>query len=456
MITGKKMISAVSAAALTALILIFSSCATIEQTPSGGTAEVSGSSEPLFYATGSGETSIQAINNAARNAVRAAAEDLLGGAASDGQQTELEDFFISVKDIEPFIVSGSQETLESRSENGFYYHMGFRINLDVLALRLADADILGGQIDGREGISYRLDDQKRPAVKSAAENKTSTPQPVAEQTQQVPVEELIPEVTAEELSIIRDYLDSLTYMVFYNTDTETDAYLSRTAVLSANRYLEEQGAEYVDLSQIERIKEEQRIVYEEETGEVVSMIQWIAHKLNADVYIELSLNTSSRAEDRKYYGSASVTLNSYNASTAQGLGSSTYQTIPPAFSRVSEEDALSNAVSSAVFNAMDDIVDSVENETAKAASEGFKYNLILMNTEDSKQIRDFEKKLEKRTRNVKRISYSREESVFEVYLIGDISDLEDLVYDTTETIPGLEGILLVMQRGNSIIFDTGM
>ena len=45
---------------------------------------------------------------------------------------------------------------------------------------------------------------------------------------------------------------------------------------------------------------------------------------------------------------------------------------------------------------------------------------------------------------------------FEVYLIGDISVLEDIVYDTAETIPGMEGVLLVMQRRNSITFDTGM
>ena len=87
---------------------------------------------------------------------------------------------------------------------------------------------------------------------------------------------------------------------------------------------------------------------------------------------------------------------------------------PPAFSRISEADALSNAVSSAVYNGMQTAVAEAEKQTAEAAARGFKYSLNLMNTPDSKLIRDFEKRLERKVKSVKRISYSPEESVFEV------------------------------------------
>lgn len=462
MFLGNRFNRLASAAMIALIVFTAASCTTVEQQNTAGSSKTAtGSSEPMYYGYGSGENSIEAIQLAKKNAAEKAAVDLLGPAAAEGQGAELSDFFASINDIEPYIIAGSQETVESRSGDGFYFHLGIRVNLDVLASKLKASDILGGQIDGREGNDYRLIDQPSPVKTSDAavvERPAELELRTSEKDDRAAVEtdDAMPEATAEELKIIRDYLSSLTYMVYFNEETAVDSFLTRTAVISANRYLDGVNAEYVDLAQIERIKADQQLVYEEETGEAVSIIQWIAHKLNADIYIELSLNTSSRTENGKYYGSANVTLNSYNASTAEGLGSAVYQTIPPAFSKISEDDALANAVSAAVFNGMKTTVAEVENQSAKAASKGFKYNLTIINTPDSRQLRDFSKRMERDVRSIKRVSYAAEESTFEVYLIGDIADLEDLVYDAAETIAGLEGILLIMQRGNSITFDTGM
>jgi len=443
------------------LVLLFAamSCSTPGKASAGpAEGKPSGSTEPVYFGYGEGPGSIEAIQNAKKDAVQTAAADLLGRAAANGQKEELAYFFNSINDIEPYVIAGSQETVESRNDDGFYYHLGVRVNLEVLASKLKSSDILGGQIDGKEGNIYRLSDQDSPEKPVSAAEISTPPQKaeVAEVEEPAPAAEALPKASVEELKIISEYLDSLTYMVYFNEETEADPFLTRTAVISANRYLDKEGAEYVDLTQIERIKEDQQLVYEEETGEAVSIVQWIAHKLNADVYIELSLSTSTKTEGSKYYGSANVSLNSFNASTAEGLGSAVYQTIPPAFSRISEKDALTNAVSSAVYNGMKAAVAKAENEAAKAAAKGFKYSLSLMNTSDSKMMRDFEKKLERKVQAIKRVSYSPEESTFEVYLIGDIADLEDLIYDTVESVPGMEGIMLVMQRGNSITFDTGM
>ena len=408
-------------------------------------------STPMYYGYGSGNTSLEAISDARREAVGAAAADMLGKAAYKGQEEQLSALLDSISDFNPYVLKETQTTLDSSSGNGFSFQLGIRINLTALAAMLKSNDILGGQVDGTENAIYSLPDQKRPKVDSASPAEEDV------QTADEPVkQESVPEISAEELSVIRDYLDSLTYMVYYDDEVAADPFLMRTAVTSANRFLEKNGYEYVNLSQIEKIKEDQRLVYEEETGEAVSIIQWIAHKLNADIYIELTMSANSRTEGSGHYGSANISLNCYNASTAEGLGSAAYQTNPPAFSRVSEEDALANAVSSAVFKGMEAAVSTAEKETAAAASRGFKYSLNLVNTPDSRLIRDFEKKLSRRVKDLKRISFSPEETVFEVYLIGDISDLEDLVYDTAETVPGMEGLFLVMQRRSSITFDTGI
>lgn len=441
------------------LVIIFSSvsCMTVSDNYDISENRVKNSSSPtpVYYGQGSGSTSINAMQAAKKDAVGKAAVDLLGNAAASGQKAEITVLLDSINDFDPFVLKTDMETIDSKGGDGFYYYLGLRINLSSLAAKLKSSDILGGQIDGLDGNEYSLPDQPTPVVKSDNPADVSVSSN-AGKVEDEPIITKIPETSAEELAIISEYIDSLTYMVYFDENVEADPFLTRTATAAATRYLDENGYEYVDLSQIERIKEDQAMVYEEETGNAVSIIQWIAHKLNADIYIELSLDTNSRTDNGKYYGSAVLNLNSYSASTAEGRGSAVYQTIPPAFSRVSEQDALSNAVASAVSMGMVQAVAAAEKETVRAVSRGFKYTLTMHNTGDALVMREFEKKLNSRVKGLKRLSYSPEESLFEVYLIGDVSMLEDVIYDTAETIRALDGLMLVMQRGNTIIFDTGM
>lgn len=186
------------------------------------------------------------------------------------------------------------------------------------------------------------------------------------------------------------------------------------------------------------------------------MIQWIAGKLNADIYIEVSVDTNSSTKGGKYYGSASVSLKNYDSSTGSGRGTAFYQTIPPALSMVSEADAVNNAVASATYNAIRKAVQQAQGYTEKELVNGLKYDLVIQNTPDSRLMRDFMKKLQRKVKSVKRISTSSEETKYEVRIIGRIEDLEDIVYDTADSIPGMEGLALVYQRGSSITFDSGM
>ncbi len=434
------------------LSTIIFSCTTTESGKAGAQ-----SGRPVYYGYGEGSSALEAMRNARMSAVRQTAEDLLETAAYEAQKQELDDLLAGITDFSPYIYKDSQQTISSEQSAGFSYQIGVRMNLESIADLLSSRDIFGGQVDGTSGRVYILNDQKAPAVNAGAAEENTQAAGNSEAGTSSP--ETVPadvSVTPYELAVIKEYLSEMTYMVYFNDETENNPYLARAAVASANRYLEQQGIEYIDLNQIERIKNDQRLVYEEETGEAVSVIQWIAHKLNADIYIEVALDASSSTEAGKYYGTASVTLNCYDASTAIGRGSAVYQTNPPAFSTVSESDALNNAVTSAAFKGMSAAVAGAEEETLKALSSGFKYTLYVVNTPDSAVMRDFSKKVEKKVKNIKRLSYSPEETIYEVSLIGDIGMLEDLIYDTAELIPGLENLTLVMQRRNSITFDTGM
>ena len=468
MIFRDKLIYFTSTAILILMLFSFSACVSVSQKPADtGTSGKGGVAEPVYYGEGGGENSIDAIQTAKKAAVRLAAEDLLGRASVRNQKEELSVFFDSINDIEPYVVDGSMNIIDSINSDGFYTYLSVSVNLDYLAVKMSASGITGGQVSGAEGEEYSLPNQKAPRhsdvqqadaakpVKSAADmGDGGKEEPSAGPAGNKPG--AAADLSAEELGIIRDYIDSLTYMVYFNDTAETDSPLMKTAVLSANRFLEEKGAEHVDLPQIERIKDEQQLMYEEETGKSVGIMQWIAHKLNADIYIEILPTAESGTENDQYYSNASVTVNAFNALTAESLVSAASKSLPTAFSRVSETDAINNAVSSAVNNGMQIILEKAENETARAASYGFRFKLVLMNTSDSGLISDFEKALSKRVRSLEKTASSAEESSYDVYLIGDVAELEEIIYDTAGSVPGFNGILLVMQRGNSIIFDTGL
>jgi hypothetical protein len=149
-------------------------------------------------------------------------------------------------------------------------------------------------------------------------------------------------------------------------------------------------------------------------------------------------------------------MKNFDASTGSGRGSAYYQTIPPAMSTVSEEDALNNAVASATYKATEEAIKQAESFTQKELRRGIQYRLVVQNSFDSRVMRDFAERLGRKVENVQRVSYSPEETVYEVRLIGRITELEDIIYDTAETVDGLEGMYLVYQRGNSITFNSGM
>ncbi|MBI9102000.1 MAG: hypothetical protein JEY99_06255 [Spirochaetales bacterium] len=461
---GKRKIPAILGMFL--IVVMLFSCASSGSSGSGasrgGSAVQAPTDKPMFYGYGRADSAMKAMNLGKAEAVRKAANAMLGVAVAMVKQPELDKFFSEINDFNIYVYPETTVKVSSgQDDQGFYSQIGVRVNLAALGNSLKAQMLLGGQVVGQAGETYSLADEPAPpgakeeAVAEKAPEKGSEaapePAPAVE-----PARDVVADATAEELAFINDYLSDLTYMVYYNEDLPIDPFLMKSAVVSANRYLNQQGLSYVDLEQIESLKKDQAMVYEEETGEAVSIIQWIAHKLNADIYIEINLNVTERTDGGKYYGSANLTLNNYEASTAEGRGAANYQTNPPAFSTVSVDDALNNAVASAVYKAMPNALNSADVETRKALTRGLKYSLTIVNTQDRRLLRDFERKLERRIRGLKQLSYSAEQTVYEVYMLGDIIDLEDIIYDVTDTIPELSGMTLVMQQRSSMTFDSGI
>ena len=414
------------------------------------------SASPVYYATGSGSTQSAAFNNAKMNAVKKAVSDALGIASASANRDKLKSKIYISSNTNAYVFNDTMEILDKGSESGnSTVSIGIKINLEALASVLRANEIYGNIILPQGGDVLLADMERpsfapEPAVSESNSSEDKTTEAVVSKPVSPGVESL------EETALINEIIGNLSFMVYYDENSSTDPFLAKTAIGVANRYLSDNGMEYVDLGQIEQIKKDQAAAYEDETGQSISMIQWIAGKLNADIYIEIVIDANSNTKNNRYYGSASVSLKNFDASTAAGRGASYYQTVPPAMSTVSEADALNNAVASATFNAIKKAVDQARSYTRKELTQGIKYDLVIQNTSDSRLMRTFMKKMERKVKSIKRISTSPEETKYDVRLIGRIEDLEDLVYDVSEGLDGLEGMSLVYQRGNSITFDSGL
>ena len=245
-------------------------------------------------------------------------------------------------------------------------------------------------------------------------------------------------------------------MVYFNEETEEDEYYISGALNKANEYLMENNLVAIDLGQIEQIKEDQTLAYEEQTGQSESIIQWIANKLNADIYIEISAKTEGSTQiGGKYYGAAQLELKAYETSTAILMGSASYTTIDQKYSTVSQENARFNAIQEAVNIAIPRLIEQIRENMRNSAINGIRYEVIIQNPPGDRTMNSFWDKLSSKVKDIQSISQSMEEIRYNVWYIGSMVELKSLIYNITETISGLQNMEMVYSRGKSITFHTG-
>jgi len=395
----------------------------------------------VYMGRGESDSLLRAMNAAKMDAVRKAVIDMIGAAQEQANAKKLEEVLYSTSNPNAYVKNEAMETLRKDNVGGkFVYEIRIPVNRAAVESTLRAHGILKDATAQDTSKAAAQDLVKKEAVAS----------PAAKELEEPPKYQ---EPTPEEKNFLRKYLDSLTYMVYFNEESKEDPFLMKAAVGMANSILISNGKNAVDYAEVEKLKKDQKILYEEEAGKEMSMIQWIAQKLNADVYIEIDAITEGETQGANHYGSAKITLKMFESSTGALLGSVPYSS-PRTFSRVSQFDAKSNALQSTLFKAMPIAVEQSKSLLAKAFERGIRYELILQNTSDSRLMTRFRSRLRSKVADLQVINQSAESTKFAVFYFGRIDSLEELIYSIADSVPGLEGMEQVLIRGKTLVFNT--
>lgn len=397
--------------------------------------------EYLGLGRAKGDTFLNARNEAIMNAVQKAVIDIIGKGKEETNRETLENTLYNTKDPNTFI---HRDTLKSTrkemvADGDWLYECIVAVNIDAVRNTLKANGVLDGGSGGRE----------------AEGKEVATAEPASKASD----EELAPgydELTEEEKTFIARYVDQMTYMVYFDEKAEEELIYIKAAMGKANEYLAAEALDTIDADQIEKLKTDQQEVYEEETGESISLIQWIAQKLNADIYVEIFGRTNGMTQgSAKHYGEASIEIKAFEASTAVLLGAASYNTLEKSFSQTSQESAKLNAMQGAVYKTMPRLIDLVKEAMKKTLVRGIRYDVTIQNPPGDRTMSRFWSRLEDDVKSIKSVSQSADEVKYYVWYIGSVDDLKNIIYDVTETVSGLENLEMVMSRGKSITFNSG-
>ncbi len=396
-----------------------------------------------------GDTFLAARNKAVMAAVQKAVVDMIGADRENANRKKLDEVLYTAANPNTYIYADTLKTVrrETRGEDNWYYELSVQVNLNAVRNTLnangllgtpatASAPAAGG--GAREVAKAEGAVGGAPGAVTAASSTPPAPAPV----------------TPEEKAFISRYVDRMTYMVYYADDSKEEPPYRRAAIGKANEYLTSLSLDTIDADQIEKLKEDQRTAFEAQSGQSVSIIQYVAQRLNADIYIEIGGRSSGTTQAGKHYGEASVELKAFEASTGVLMGSASFNTLDKAFSQTSQESARINAVQGAVYRTMPRLLDQVKANMAKSLERGLRYEVIVQKPLGDRAMSRFWDRLQRDTKETRSVSQSPDEVKYYVWYIGSVDDLKNLIYRITDTVPGLENIEMVLTRGKSITFNT--
>lgn len=264
-------------------------------------------------------------------------------------------------------------------------------------------------------------------------------------------------LTEQERAFLTNYLARLSYLVYYDEAAGIAPQMAKTAVSQANRYLiEQRGLSVIDFDTVERNKRDYLTAYQAETGGSISMIQYIAQRNNADVYVELSFTVSGSTSGGRHYATAQGSMKIFDTSTAQLLGSVAFQS-PQTMSTSSVDAAVTNAISASVWAAMPRMMDQSKGLIEGSLRRGVRYELVLQKTPDSRAVSNFRRFLERNVavREVEQASYSADETKLFLFSFQTQTRVEDAIYDAAER-AGMPDAYLVLSRGKAFVFNSGL
>ncbi|AHC13688.1 DUF6175 family protein [Salinispira pacifica] len=432
---------------LLSMLLLIGSCA--------GTGAAVGGGSDVFAGQGRDESLLTAMNKAKMDAVRNAVIRMIGAPAEDAQSAQLQEVLYSSSNPNRFVYPESMETL--RKENmgsidamDMLYEIRIRVRMDAVRNVLDTHGISsnpgnGGADSGTGEMKSGTGDNSVEEAGEVTGNKSTSEDPA---TAEDPA-------STEERQFVRSFLENMTYMVYFSEEGDVDPFLMKAAVTQANAWLANNGYRVVDSDQIEDLKADAELLYEEQTGGSISLLQWIAQRLDADVYVEIDASLTARSQSGSHYGKAIITMKMYETSTAALLGSIPY-TSPETYSASSTEDALSNALQSSVYQAMPYMAEQSRLRMNEEISDGVRYNVTFINSTDSRLMSSFRRELRDEVEDLETVSQTGEETRYAIYYFGRKDEVEDLIYRVADRTPGMEYISLVLTRGKSMTFDTGL
>lgn len=262
-------------------------------------------------------------------------------------------------------------------------------------------------------------------------------------------------LSAADQAFLANYLSRLSYMVYYNDASGLDPRFAKMAVIQANRYLiEKQGLAVIDVDQIERNKKDQMDAYQAETGGSIDMIQYLAQKFNADIYVEIDLKASGTSAPDGHRATAQGTMKLFETSTAQLLGSITFNS-PPTFSPVSQDGAISNAITASIWQAMPRMTEQARSLLGAAFSKGIRYELAVQGLPDAKQVSVLVKALSRKFGEVEQLSFASGDTRIALFGFMTKAKVQEAIYDAAATAL-LPDMYMVYMRGKSFTFNSGL
>jgi hypothetical protein len=401
------------------------------------------------YPGGGKSTSLaEAMLLAKVSAVRKAVQDMIGREKEEANKAKLDDILYSSRYVNGF-VEMIERTRKDKVGDDYVYEGRYMVKLKAVAGTLEAHGIMG------DGGEVHVADHTADDDMIIEEDDEEDREPITD-------DEVYEKITRDEEKYIKRYIDKMTFLVYFSEENVTeDPQFIKGAVTIANDYLISNGRTAIDLVQAEKLKEDNQLVYEEETGGMISIVQWIAQKLNADVYIEISGETQGKTEPGgKYYGVANVQTKAFQASTGELVGSVAYNQLEmkASFSKISQKDAQLKAIQGVVYSKiMPQIFRQInDNMVDKITKLGIRYEVVIQYPPNDRVMNKLWKKMERDIKSRDLVYQTEDEIKYAVYYIGDIEDLKNAFYDATETVAGLEEMYAVLVRGKTITFNTGL
>ena len=391
-------------------------------------------SDPYYSGAGDGPSFLAAFDQAKANAVKLAIIDLIGDTEELQYRDKINHVFYSGAQPGIYLENDYVRILRrEESARGSYCEVSIPVKIWKIRQTLESLGIYG----------------------KAARALPSEGQPI-QASPEVHAAKVKSAYQGNNVEFISRYVDSLLYMVVPNQQAKAGNGFSKSAVSMANKYLLDNGYRAVDYAAVEALKADSATLFNQEPETSgLSEVQWIAQKLGADVYIEVDGLAQAGRESSGYFGKAEVNLKMYNPSTGELLGAVPYAS-PKTFDRASAEAAAQNAIKSTVFKAMKAAVEQSKKALIRDYEQGIRYEIIINNTADSKLMSRFRTKLKSGVETIRVVHQSAAQTKYVVQYFGTVEDMEEAIYTAAEATPGLDGIELIMIRGKTLMFRSGM